>query len=108
MMAQLSVWFVLAAALFAIIAGLMNILSVIALRHRLFDLEAMVMQKWSEAPWWTRRDSDLHTTLANQVLSLAGHRCCCRCSCSQSRTTTKALVAELEGETPRASNIGAD
>jgi hypothetical protein len=57
------------AALRFAVSGAMNTFSLILLRKRLFDLESMVIWKWSEAPWWTRLDSDFQTACANFVRS---------------------------------------
>ncbi|MBV2144246.1 hypothetical protein KUG47_12150 [Falsochrobactrum sp. TDYN1] len=77
---------VLAAAIFAALAGVINIVSVILLRNRLFDLESMIIWKWSEAPWWTRilPESTCQDHLANKVFKRECHRCVCESSAVQS------------------------
>ncbi len=60
----------------SIVSGLIHIVCVILLRNRLFDLESMIIWKWSEAPWWTKRapDEDFMIHLANLIHNLECQR----------------------------------
>jgi hypothetical protein len=82
-------------------SGMIFIVSVILLRNRLFDLESMVIWKWSEAPWWTRMDEDeaFQTHLANLTQARASQVDDCRLNASQSGTT----VAENRPRAPGSS-----
>ncbi|PQA72226.1 hypothetical protein C3731_17665 [Brucella oryzae] len=86
-----SPWLLIAVALFSMIAGLMNIVSVIFLRNRLFDLESMIIWKWSEAPWWTRiePENSFQANLAQTLLKRECQHCVCNNNACQSGVTEK-------------------
>lgn len=53
------------------------IVALIRLRKDVLTFESMVMWKWTEAPWWTRAESDFQASLETNLRKRAGKRCCC-------------------------------
>lgn len=82
-------WLLILAICWSAISGMMSIWIALLLRNRLFDLESMVIWKWSEAPWWTRIDEDetFHMNLAKRVQALESAREFSRAASGQSIST---------------------
>ena len=73
------------------------IVALIRLRQDVASFESMVIWKWTEAPWWTRSDSDFHAAIASHIRNRESHFCCCRCMAGQSGVTTKENDFDTDG-----------
>lgn len=100
-------WFAAIAVicLSAAVSGIL-IFALSGLRKDIDTFAAMVNWKWTEAPWWTRADSDLHATLANQVRNRAGQCRCCRCMACQFGENQKENRPEDPGSISRDPDAG--
>src|SRR5690606_30832657 len=80
----------------AAVSGIL-IVALIRLRKDVLTFESMVMWKWSEAPWWTRPESDFQASIETSLRNRAGSCCCCRNMAADFTVTVKDREPELPG-----------